>query len=247
MDTKLFYVNLSRKEAKTDRELLKSKAISFTHQNVTDKVLLVLQNKIIRRELKPNQRIYVDELSKEFNISQTPIREALYKLAGMNLVDIKPRKGIFVASFSKQDVLDILEIRMVLENLAIQRISDISEDLIEKIKDNLRLFRETIKTKDFVANNEIDKAFHLLVMEASGSKQLTRIYKDLHSHISIERFLYKDERKALAELSTTDKEHERIVQAFVKKDKKEIRGAINAHFNNVKRRITKSLGDKKDN
>lgn len=189
----------------------------------------------------------MDELSKEFNISQTPIREALYKLEGMNLVEIKPRKGIYIANFSKQDVLDILEIRMALENLALQRISDISEDLIEKMKDNLRLFRETIKTEDFVANNEIDKAFHLLVMEASGSKQLIRTYKDLHSHISIESFLYKEERKALAELSTTDKEHWRIVQAFVKKDKKEIRGAINAHFNNVKRRITKSLGDKKDN
>lgn len=230
-----------------DRELFKSKTISFKHQNITDKVLLALQNKIIRRELKPNQRIYVVELSKEFNISQTPIREALYKLEGMNLVEIKPRKGIYIANFSKQDVFDILEIRMALENLALQRISDISEDLIEKMKDNLRLFRETIKTEDFVANNEIDKAFHLLVMEASGSKQFTRAYKDLHSHISIESFLYKEEREALAELSTTDKEHWRIVQAFVKKDKKEIRGAINAHFNNVKRRITKSLGDKKDN
>lgn len=220
---------------------MKSKAISFRHQNITEEVLLALQNKIIRRELKPNQRIYVNELSKEFNISQTPIREALYKLEGMNLVEIKPRKGIYIAKFSKQDVLDTLEIRMALENLALQRISDISEDLIEKMKDNLRLFRETIKTEDFVANNEIDKAFHLLVIEASGSKQITRTYKGLHSHISIERLLYKDERKALAELSTTDKEHGRIVQAFVKKDKKEIRGAINAHFNNVKRRITKSL------
>ena len=238
MDAKLLYVNFSRKEIKTNRKLLKSEKISFKHQNIADKVLLALQNKIIRRELKFNQRIYVDELSKEFNISQTPIREALYKLEGMKLVDIMPRKGIYVANFTKQDVLDILDIRMTLENLAIQRISDISEDLIEKMKDNLRLFRETIKTEDFVANNEIDKAFHLLVMEASGSKQLIQIYKDMHLHIIIERFLYKDNKKALAELSTTDKEHWRIFQAFVKKDKKEIRGAISAHFKNVKRRIT---------
>jgi DNA-binding GntR family transcriptional regulator len=241
LDTKPFYVNFLKKESKTNKKLLKSEAISFRHQNTTDKVLLALQNKIIRRELKPNQRIYVNELSKEFNISQTPIREALYKLEGMNLVDIKPRKGIYVASSSKQDVLDILEVRMALENLAIQRISDISEDLIEKMKGNLRLFKETIKTKDFAANNKIDKAFHILIMEASGSKELTRIYKDLYSHISIERFLYKDNRKALVELDTTDKEHWRIVQAFVKKDKKEIKGAISAHFKNVKRRITKSL------
>jgi len=189
----------------------------------------------------------VNELSKEFNISQTPIREALYKLAGMNLVDIKPRKGMYIANFSKQDILDILDIRMALENLAIQGISDISEDLIEKMKDNIRLFRETIEMEDFVANNRIDKEFHILIMEASESRQLTRIYKDLYSHIVVERLLYKNKEKALTELYLTDKEHWRIVQAFVKKDKKEIRGAIRAHFNNVKRRITKSVGGKKEN
>lgn len=239
MDVRFFYVNFSRKESRRGRKLLKPKAISFSHQNITDKVLIALQNKIIRGGLKPNQRIYVAELSKEFNISQTPIREALYKLEGMNLVDIKPQKGIYVANFSKQDVLDILDVRMALENLAIQRISDISEDLIEKMKDNLRLFRETIKIEDFVVNNKIDKAFHTLIIGASGSKQLIRIYKDIHSHISVERFLYKGNRKALSELHTTDKEHCRIFQAFMKKDKKEIRKAISTHFKNIKRRITK--------
>ena len=92
---------------KTNKQLSKPEEISFVHQNTTDKVLLILQNKIIKREWKPNQRIYVDQLSKEFNISQSHIREALYKLEGMGVVDIKPRKGIYVAGFSKQDILDL--------------------------------------------------------------------------------------------------------------------------------------------
>jgi len=203
-----------------------------------------LQNKIIRREWKPNQRIYVDELGKEFNLSQTPIREALYKLAGMNLITIKPRKGIYVTSFSKQDTLEILEIRVVLEELAIQKTSDIPADLIEKMKDNLRLFRETIKSGDFAANNEIDRAFHLLFIEASGSKQLSRIYQNLHSHIYIERLLYEDERQALAELRVVEEEHRRIIQAFEKKNKKEIRKAVRDHLANVRQRIIKNLKDK---
>ncbi len=155
----------------------------------------------------------------------------------MNLVNIKPRKGIYVTSFSRQDALEILEIRMVLEELAIQRTSDIPEDLIEKMKDNLRLFRETIKSGDFATNNEMDRAFHLLIIEASGSKQLSRIYQNLHSHIYIERLLYEDERQALAELRVVEEEHRRIIQAFKKKDKKEIRKAVRDHFNNVRRRI----------
>ena len=214
------------------------------HQNTTDKVLLILQNKIIKREWKPNQRIYVDQLSKEFNISQTPIREALYKLEGMGMVDMKPRKGVYIASFSEQDILDVLEIRMVLEDLGIQKIPDISEDLMKKMRDNLRLFGETIKTKDFAANNEIDRAFHLLIIERSGSEQLTRIYKNLYSHIGIQRFLYEKGKEALGELHLTDKEHWRIVQAFEKKDKKEIKKATRNHLNNVRQRIIKILEDK---
>ena len=215
--------------------------ISFKHQNTADKVLMVLQDKIIRRELKPNQRIYVDELSKEFNISQTPIREALYKLAGMNLINIKPRKGIYVAGFSKQDVLEVLEIRMALEGLAVSKISDISDDIIRKMKNNLNLFKETIKHKDIIANNEADKAFHLLIIEASGSKQLSQVYRNLHSHLSVQRLLYEDEEKALEELRMTEKEHLRIVQAFEKKDKREIRKAVRAHLNGVRERIVKTL------
>lgn len=214
--------------------------ISFKHQNITDQVLLALENKIIRGEWEPSQRVYVEKLSKEFNISQTPIREALYKLAGMNLVIIEPRKGIYVTAFPKQDIIDLLEIRMALENLTINKILDIDEDIIKKMKDNLCLFEETIKTKDIVANNELDRVFHFLIIKTSGSKQLIRVYQNLYSHLSVQRLLYKDEKKALEELHTVDKEHRKIVQAFEKKDKREIRKIIRNHLNNVKQRIVKS-------
>ncbi len=214
--------------------------ISFKRQNIADEVLLALENRIIRGEWEPGQRIYVEKLSKEFNISQTPIREALYKLAGMNLVIIEPRKGIYVTAFPKQDIVDLLEIRMALENLAINKILDIDEDIIKKMKDNLCLFEETIKTKDIVANNELDRAFHFLIMKTSGGKQLIRVYQNLYSHLSVQRQLYKDEKKALEELHTAGKEHRKIVQAFEKKDKREIGRAVKDHLNNVKQRIAKS-------
>lgn len=224
-----------------NKKLLEPDEISFEHQNTTDKVLLALQNKIIRREWKPNQRIFVAELSKEFNISQTPIREALYKLEGMNLVTIKPRKGIYVVSLSKQDVLDFLEIRMTLENLAVQKISAIPGGLIEEMKDNLRLFKETMKAADFAINNEIDKAFHLLIIETSGNKQLSRVYQNLYIHMNTQRLLYHDEKEALEELRMTGEEHWRIIQAFEKEDKKEIRNCVRSHLNNVRRRLTKNV------
>lgn len=217
------------------------RSVPFVHENLTGKVLSILQDRIIRREWMPKERIYVHQLSKEFNISQTPIREALYKLEGMNLVTIEPQKGMYVASFSKQDVLDTLQIRIALEDVATQRISQIPEDLVEKMKDSLHLFGESIKARNLVANNEIDRLFHLLIIEAANSRQLTRVYENLHSHLSIERLLYQDEKRALSELITTEKEHSSIIQAFENKDRKEIRKAVRGHLNNVRRRITRII------
>jgi len=57
----------------------------------------------------------------------------------MGLVRIRPRRGVYVTSLSKQDVLEILEIRMSLEDLAIRRIPGIFEYPVEKMKDSLRL------------------------------------------------------------------------------------------------------------
>lgn len=112
---------------------------------------------------------------------------------------------------------------------------------MEKMKDNLRLFRESIKTGDFAANNEIDRAFHLLIIEAGGSKQSIRIYENLYSRIGIQRLLYEDGKKALDELHMTDQEHGKIIQVFEKKDRKDMKKVVRDHLTSVSRRITKSL------
>lgn len=222
------------------KRTLKTENSLFMHHNTADKVVLALENMIIKRELKPNQRIYVDELSKQFNISQTPIREALYKLEGMDLINMKPRRGTYVANFTEEDILDILEIRLVLENLAIKKISNVPDSLIEKMRRNLHFFKETADEKDFALNNEIDRSFHLLIVEAANSRSLSRVYEKLCSHIGIQMLLYQDGKKALNELSTAYQEHRKIIEAFATKNKGKIKKAIRNHFNGVRRRIIKT-------
>lgn len=206
-------------------------------RNISTDVLAILNDKIIRQELKPGQRIYVNKLIEEFKVSQTPIREALYKLEGMGLVEIKSKMGIYVTQLSKQDIIEILDIRIALESLAADKILSISSDLIQKLKENLQEFEETIRSRDFVLNNEVDEKFHQLMVRASENRELARIYGNLHSHMGIERLFYENKDRALKELGITLKEHTAIVEAFEKKDKKEIRKAVRNHLNNVKRRI----------
>ncbi len=206
-------------------------------RNISTDVLAILNDKIIRQELKPGQRIYVNKLIEEFKVSQTPIREALYKLEGMGLVEIKSKMGIYVTQLSKQDIIEILDIRIALESLALDKILSISSDLIQKLKENLQEFEETIRSRDFVLNNEVDEKFHQLMVRASENRKLARIYGNLHSHMGIERLFYENKDRALKELGITLKEHTAIVEAFSKKDKEKIKRKIRDHLENVKKRI----------
>jgi len=206
-------------------------------RNISTDVLAILNDKIIRQELKPGQRIYVNKLIEEFKVSQTPIREALYKLEGMGLVEIKSKMGIYVTQLSKQDIIEILDIRIALESLAADKILSISSDLIQKLKENLQEFEETIRSRDFVLNNEVDEKFHQLIVRTSENRKLAKIYGGLHSHMGIERLFYEDEDRALKELGISLNEHTAIVEAFSKKDKEKIKRKIRDHLENVKKRI----------
>jgi len=206
-------------------------------RNISTDVLAILNDKIIRQELKPGQRIYVNKLIEEFKVSQTPIREALYKLEGMGLVEIKSKMGAYVTQLSKQDIIEILDIRIALESLAADKILSISSDLIQKLKENLQEFEETIRSRDFVLNNEVDEKFHQLIVRTSENRKLAKIYGGLHSHMGIERLFYEDEDRALKELGISLNEHTAIVEAFSKKDKEKIKRKIRDHLENVKKRI----------
>jgi DNA-binding GntR family transcriptional regulator len=74
-----------------------------------------LRNLILRRHLRPGERLVQSELAEQLGVSRTPIREALYELASDGLVVLSPHKGASVADLSLEDLKDIYSIRIPLE------------------------------------------------------------------------------------------------------------------------------------
>ena len=96
---------------------------------------------IISQKLKPGQYISEDELAKQYNMSRTPIREILIRLAQEDLIRIIPNKGIFVYELTKRDMDEILEIRLILESAAAktaaENITDEKINKLDKIENQL--------------------------------------------------------------------------------------------------------------
>jgi len=80
-----------------------------------------LRESILSGDLAPGERLMAAPLAEKFTVSPTPLREALWRLAAEGLVEITPQRGARVSVLSQRDGLELLELRRVLEPLAVQR------------------------------------------------------------------------------------------------------------------------------
>ena len=89
-----------------------------------DVVFNTLRQAILRGELKPGERLMEVQLANKLGVSRTPIREAIRKLELEGLVLMIPRKGAEVADITEKSLMDVLEVRKALEELAVQLCCD---------------------------------------------------------------------------------------------------------------------------
>ena len=84
-----------------------------SYKPLRDIVFETLREAIINHVLKPGERLMEVRLAEEMGVSRTPVREAIRKLELEGLVDIVPRKGVYVAGISLKDVQEVFEVRGV--------------------------------------------------------------------------------------------------------------------------------------
>jgi DNA-binding GntR family transcriptional regulator len=83
-----------------------------------DDIALVIEEAIVSGELAPGTVLRQEQLSEQFNVSRTPIREALRRLAALGLVSFVPNRGVRVRTLSRDDLQEAFLIRAELEGLA---------------------------------------------------------------------------------------------------------------------------------
>jgi DNA-binding GntR family transcriptional regulator len=135
-----------------------------------------LREAILSGEFEPGERLRTVSLAKRFGSSRTPVREALVQLEGEGLVDIEPRRGALVRSFASADLIDLYEIRALLEPAAAARAAPRAQEYqLERLCELVALSdarggrgRGAIDDQ-IVWNQEI----HAIVIEAADSPRLS--------------------------------------------------------------------------
>jgi len=80
-----------------------------------------IYRRIIEGVYKPGERLIEQRIAEELAVSRTPVREALVRLEGAGLVVNARHKGAMVRALSREDIVDMYELRAVLESLAAKR------------------------------------------------------------------------------------------------------------------------------
>src|SRR3954447_23302083 len=92
--------------------------VALNTERLTDTVYGILHDRILSGAFRPGDKLNVDQLAQQLNISQTPIKGALALLAAEGLVQIQPRRGTFVTELAENEIADVSAIRVALETLA---------------------------------------------------------------------------------------------------------------------------------
>lgn len=145
-----------------------------------------IRRRIIDGEFLPGERLIEHKLSEEMAVSRIPIREALRALAAEGLVTIEPHRGAFVATLTKEEALDMVEVRAALEGLnAKLAAQNIKDKDIKKLEEILKKGTEAIEREDFEACKKLNLEFHNTLATIPGNTILMELINSLRERTAI--------------------------------------------------------------
>lgn len=184
-----------------------------------ERVYQQLRQAIIEGEFPPGTHLRVEKLSRMYDMSLIPIREALRKLEVERLVEAIPNKGVRVAAISRDDVRDVYATRVMLELEALRRAwPSIDSAFVEELKVIRQEMVEATHLPDPTRAYELHRQVHFSIYQRSASPWLMHLIEILWSHT--ER--YRRMTTRLATFIDEDRDiHGRIVNAIADGDLEE--------------------------
>lgn len=182
-------------------------------QSSADYVYEELKNRIISKQLRPGQRLPEISLAKQLEVSRTPVREALRRLANEGLVALIPNGGARLISPSVQEIHDTFELRSYLESLAAKKAAKkITPVQICMLEEQIQAEKDIFNERNLDRYLEINNAFHQIVADASGNQILSEYIANVISITSIYMVFYESFFNFNSNPSL--EEHEEIVEAL---------------------------------
>lgn len=207
-------------------------ALLITHENLEEKTYTRLKTLIVEKRIAIGHRIQPDILAREMGVSRTPVLNALKRLAGEQIVEWVPRRGIYVKRLTKRELARVFEVREALECLAARLAATrISREQVDHLAD-LFLGVETNSTPEAHALYlERDREFHWQLVMISGNRYL------IHAMEAVNVMVFTYQYGLNRPMAEVIQEHYAILDGLRKQDPDASEAAMRLHVGRTRERI----------
>lgn len=209
--------------AASGRASLKSRAYEEIHRRINT------------LQFRPGDFLNESYIAESVGLGRTPVREALSQLAHERLIEIAPRKGIIIRPVSLNDVLEIIDARLINEvecaGLAAERATDAEVSRMGAI---LERTKSAIAPCDYETSMDLDREYHAAMAEAAKNRVLAEILRNLHKRLLRFWFMSLAEHQHLQRVQD---EHMALFEAIARHDADGARAAMRTHIEAFRKNI----------
>ena len=220
-------------------------------QTQRDRAYQHIRRKLAEGGLPAGVRLSPAALAREIGVSHTPVREAISQLRSEGLIVHMPHRGAFVKGTDRQDVVDLIELRTLLECHAAARAARrISAAQLQELRERWDALCGVVEAFRVPPGTDLreplaqwllaDLAFHMVLLRAAGNRRVIRVIQDMH--IMTQMFGYRTDTPAAwtdpaAFAAENLRVHEGVYEAVCRHDSKAARRAMATHMRRARKNM----------
>lgn len=180
-----------------------------------DRAYEALKEMILTEIFPPGSFLSERQLVARLDMSKTPIRAALERLENEGLVSVSPQQGILVREISVHEVVDIFDVRIALEQFAVQRLAGgLGASEQADVRQNLGFQFSALNKGDVPLFTTLDADFHLMLCGFLGNQEVVQVMRRLRDRLY--RIALQVLRRDVGRIRTSYEEHLAIFDMLVK-------------------------------
>jgi len=199
-----------------------------------------IKERIIDSSYPPGSILNIEELSRELEVSRTPIREAILRLEQDGLVNTRPRVGSFVTDTSTREFVELLEIRSLVEGYGVRTLANTltRSDLVE-LDSLIRECEREVEAGNQEAFLTHDIAFHSFLIDRAPNPWLAILMRPIENIRERKRSIAPEN---LGHVRASLREHRTILDALHERDGELACKRMQDHLQGIRERLLKQSG-----
>ena len=202
---------------------------------------------LVSQQIRPGERLTLEQLAQELGVSHTPVRQALARLESEGIVRSEPHRGASVPTLDSRDIRELFEARLLCELFAVEKaFPSLSAETFARLRKLSEAYQEAsgqVSPAGRVALARIELEFHGAIVALAANARISAMFRQLGVHVQTTLLL--GSRLAVRDASSVP-EHEAFLIALEQRDLGAAKARLAEHINNSRDFLLSNLATSRD-